>query len=73
VFVSSYCYALSAVLIYLQQDKRALNEEQIAIYAGAKKLADRAQAQLRRAHCRRGEGEVADSLALEALDIMKQR
>jgi hypothetical protein len=48
-------------------------EDEIRLYTSAKDLANRAHRDLRSANERRGERGVADSLALKALDTLKER
>jgi len=72
VFISSYCYALGAVLVHMGNNKES-SEEEICMFLSAKDLANRAHRDLRLANERRAQPELADSLALKALDTLKER
>lgn len=72
VFVSSYCYALDAVLIHMSKNKESF-EEETCMFSSAKGLANRAHRDLRLANERRTQRGLADSLALKALDTLKER
>ena len=72
VFISSYCYALGAVLVHMSNNKESF-EEEICMFSSAKDLANRAHRDLRLANERRAQRGLADSLALKALDTLKER
>jgi len=75
VFISSYCYALGAVLVNLQAQVKVqdIYQGQLELYSHAKRLADQAQQDFRKANDKRSDKIAADSLAVQALATLQER
>ena len=73
--MSSYCYALGAVLVKMKAQViiQDVYQEQLDLYSRAKSLADQAQRDFRKANEKRSDMIAADVLASQAMDTLKAR
>ena len=73
--MSSYCYALGAVLVKLnaQVIVEEIYQEELNLYRQAKRLADQAQRGFRMANEKRSDMIAADDIAFQAIATLKAR